>query len=114
MNTCSIECSSEVAEKIKFLKIDKLLLSEPVSLSSPSDVLDAPINPDEIKDYLMLVKVVFQAGSAAISFASALNKILKEGDEAIKIEKDGKTTSCLLYTSPSPRDLSTSRMPSSA
>ena len=26
----------------------------------------------------------------------------------------GKDTSCLLYTSPSPRDLSTSRMPSSA
>ena len=27
---------------------------------------------------------------------------------------DGKTSYCLLYTSPSPRDLSTSRMPSSA
>ena len=27
---------------------------------------------------------------------------------------DGKTNNCLLYTSPSPRDLSTSRMPSSA
>ena len=27
---------------------------------------------------------------------------------------DGRTTACLLYTSPSPRDLSTSRMPSSA
>ena len=26
----------------------------------------------------------------------------------------GKSTACLLYTSPSPRDLSTSRMPSSA
>ena len=34
---------------------------------------------------------------------------LKEGDDVVK-----KTTSCLLYTSPSPRDLSTSRMPSSA
>ena len=34
-----------------------------------------------------------------------------------KIEYDGKNTfviTCLLYTSPSPRDLSTSRMPSSA
>ena len=27
---------------------------------------------------------------------------------------DGQYTDCLLYTSPSPRDLSTSRMPSSA
>ena len=28
--------------------------------------------------------------------------------------KKGETINCLLYTSPSPRDLSTSRMPSSA
>ena len=33
--------------------------------------------------------------------------------EEIK-EKTGKNESCLLYTSPSPRDLTTSRMPSSA
>ena len=34
----------------------------------------------------------------------------------VAVEKvfDVKVTSCLLYTSPSPRDLSTSRMPSSA
>ena len=31
-------------------------------------------------------------------------------EEAVKIKESG----CLLYTSPSPRDLSTSRMPSSA
>ena len=30
------------------------------------------------------------------------------------VEKLGYTKGCLLYTSPSPRDLSTSRMPSSA
>ena len=29
-------------------------------------------------------------------------------------KKDGGSSTCLLYTSPSPRDLSTSRMPSSA
>ena len=32
----------------------------------------------------------------------------------IKEREDTKVLSCLLYTSPSPRDLSTSRMPSSA
>ena len=32
----------------------------------------------------------------------------------IKTEYFADTTGCLLYTSPSPRDLSTSRMPSSA
>ena len=32
----------------------------------------------------------------------------------VKIKDNAKILSCLLYTSPSPRDLSTSRMPSSA
>ena len=39
-------------------------------------------------------------------------KITKQ-EELIKIIKD-QVKICLLYTSPSPRDLSTSRMPSSA
>ena len=34
--------------------------------------------------------------------------------KVIAIEYDPNRNSCLLYTSPSPRDLSTSRMPSSA
>ena len=37
---------------------------------------------------------------------------LTKANDAIEIITDGYT--CLLYTSPSPRDLSTSRMPSSA
>ena len=37
---------------------------------------------------------------------------LNEGDSPIQIVH--KSCGCLLYTSPSPRDLSTSRMPSSA
>ena len=37
-------------------------------------------------------------------------KILKEDEESIKV----LLTDCLLYTSPSPRDRSLSRMPSSA
>ena len=46
-------------------------------------------------------------------------RVVTSGIEALKavwhrgaVDADGKT--CLLYTSPSPRDLSTSRMPSSA
>ena len=58
--------------------------------------------------------------------ATAMNKIFSKRDEvaAIYVDLDKKTLSlvindgsdlsCLLYTSPSPRDLSTSRMPSSA
>ena len=37
------------------------------------------------------------------------------GEDAVMAARHGaKVTCCLLYTSPSPRDLSTSRMPSSA
>ena len=38
----------------------------------------------------------------------------KELDSKTLYEKAPKLKDCLLYTSPSPRDLSTSRMPSSA
>ena len=42
-------------------------------------------------------------------------RILNQCDEACKaIEDLNSLKGCLLYTSPSPRDLSTSRMPSSA
>ena len=49
---------------------------------------------------------------------SAVEELVKTVDEKIKIEFIEPTTvdieSCLLYTSPSPRDLAVSRMPSSA
>ena len=35
-------------------------------------------------------------------------------ENATPVQRDTIPTACLLYTSPSPRDLSTSRMPSSA
>ena len=42
------------------------------------------------------------------------DKINKLRLDLIKEELEELTEACLLYTSPSPRDLSTSRMPSSA
>ena len=36
------------------------------------------------------------------------------GDVTVTLTIEGKTITCLLYTSPSPRDYRTSRMPSSA
>ena len=47
---------------------------------------------------------VISAGADGLGFAIA-NKIINSG---------GKVYFCLLYTSPSPRDLDLSRMPSSA
>ena len=51
------------------------------------------------------------------AYAKKVGVILRENKgrpESIIIMDDGVGLSCLLYTSPSPRDLSTSRMPSSA
>ena len=49
-------------------------------------------------------------------YANALDKFIElYGDENASIySAAGRSEICLLYTSPSPRDLSTSRMPSSA
>ena len=48
------------------------------------------------------------ANSSSSSINNAIRKIRDE------IKKNSEYVGCLLYTSPSPRDLSTSRMPSSA
>ena len=52
------------------------------------------------------------------NFAEAINKWFPKDDLTIYLWDDnnfsGLDITCLLYTSPSPRDLSTSRMPSSA
>ena len=50
-------------------------------------------------------------GSRIDEITSAIK--LAEAD-VVGIQEDCSSKSCLLYTSPSPRDLSTSRMPSSA
>ena len=42
------------------------------------------------------------------------DKGVQEAEKSGQIIKDLNINICLLYTSPSPRDLSTSRMPSSA
>eukprot|EP00829_Urostomides_striatus_P017611 TRINITY_DN613_c0_g1_i5.p2 TRINITY_DN613_c0_g1~~TRINITY_DN613_c0_g1_i5.p2 ORF type:complete len:113 (-),score=11.69 TRINITY_DN613_c0_g1_i5:11-349(-) len=42
------------------------------------------------------------------------SKVLINFFQSLKLTYHSLSTSCLLYTSPSPRDLSTSRMPSSA
>ena len=51
-----------------------------------------------------IVKVTVNLKNMALYFSRSL----------IPYQRSGQSTYCLLYTSPSPRDLSTSRMPSSA
>ena len=51
-------------------------------------------------------------------FVKAINVAIKDLEQVVAYLDDmivlDSDTTCLLYTSPSPRDLSTSRMPSSA
>ena len=48
------------------------------------------------------------------SVSDAEGKSLAKSEECIRADAGARSQGCLLYTSPSPRDLSTSRMPSSA
>ena len=56
--------------------------------------------------------IVFGGGQVGSSVAKILSD---DGNDITLVDYDKDVlTACLLYTSPSPRDLSTSRMPSSA
>ena len=50
----------------------------------------------------------------AVVVGRQLLRVRRDEARLIELEQAGAAGSCLLYTSPSPRDLSTSRMPSSA
>ena len=60
-------------------------------------------------------QIIFLIGdfTGMIGDPSGKNKTRPALDQS-EIKENAKTYNCLLYTSPSPRDLSTSRMPSSA
>ena len=73
------------------------------SLFTP-DVITALVDPDT-----ELALVTETGGKEVYAIGEALTKLREDG----KVLSED-VLSCLLYTSPSPRDLSTSRMPSSA
>ena len=60
----------------------------------------------------------FRSSSLYFNMGNALRNIFRPRDALVAFEKcrdiDPRDTSCLLYTSPSPRDRTRSRMPSSA
>ena len=63
----------------------------------------------------LMIFVILFARSRLVSTGDVIIEINGDQDKAIKVPAGGKLLqTCLLYTSPSPRDLSTSRMPSSA
>ena len=85
--------------------------------------LDSPADLDQTEAARRLASQdVYRAGELALAVVkptsteqlSALMKAASKHRLTVYIRGAGMSYSCLLYTSPSPRDLSTSRMPSSA
>ena len=83
------------------------------------------LTPDQIDDFVNLTLKLFKRRqwtdfSLEHQFYTSAKmlqekKVVERGGEQISFRiKTRNTGNCLLYTSPSPRDLSTSRMPSSA
>ena len=62
----------------------------------------------------LLVAFVMFARSQLVSTGEVSIEINGDPEKSIKVPAGGKLLSCLLYTSPSPRDRVRSRMPSSA
>ena len=66
-------------------------------------------------DFMRLGDVVVDLGAAPGGWLQISRKIVGESGFILGVDiNEVKPLGCLLYTSPSPRDLSTSRMPSSA
>ena len=67
----------------------------------------------ELLTYYVIVAVVF-VGAPGVFFFIVFMPALQNTKGRMVGYKDHKTYGCLLYTSPSPRDVEESRMPSSA
>ena len=89
----------KIKESLRSIIIDLYGSSESIH-----DEFEISIQDNKEKEY----------GDLASNIALVLAKPLKRNPQQIAEEIKGKFITCLLYTSPSPRDLSTSRMPSSA
>ena len=80
------------------------------------------ITVDHAEDALKSIGAAVKKMKSAVSECKSCSGIISEIETVAALfvnparflEKVGKNILCLLYTSPSPRDLSTSRMPSSA
>ena len=94
----------------KYLK--KLELSENLTLQESVGafeiLMNGKANDNEIYNFLTLLS---KKGEVSTEIAGGVSVLRNKAE---KVNVDDCIDTCLLYTSPSPRDLSTSRMPSSA
>ena len=82
---------------------------------------DLPLNKGVGRHFLkVLIALMSILAIFALSASFALSEMTQrwesglENKATVEVPAEDKFGNCLLYTSPSPRDLSTSRMPSSA
>ena len=75
------------------------------------DVVLANVPFEAVSDYLSLPPGTFRI---QVTPAGASSPVVIDADVPVSSGTSQTVAACLLYTSPSPRDLSTSRMPSSA
>ena len=104
--------SYETIKKMSNLHINKIYesLDEVESYNTKTDVFDKDTEGEEFNN---TVNSAIQKGEK-IQVGQT-----ETGDKTVTLKNEGEVSeddvdNCLLYTSPSPRDLSTSRMPSSA
>lgn len=74
----SIFSDNKIISKIQATELPDITLSSPIQALSPSDVLDAPLNPDGLQEGIEIIKVLLESSMAIFSFAAALRAILKE------------------------------------
>ena len=86
-------------------------LTEVLGLKKEAIIIENKINEDQIL-YLINKRLLAKKEKDYGEADKIRNSLKEKGVELI--DQSPELTTCLLYTSPSPRDLSTSRMPSSA
>ena len=97
--------------------IPGLASDQPISGTSETNETsyDYPRTTEEIHEIGGQIRRLSVSATVDATISSTVDDESQPGTQALTQEQvEGIIKSCLLYTSPSPRDLSTSRMPSSA
>ena len=89
-----------------------------VMMASCSDVVDIPQHDPYASNGAPVIEAIYDAQDASatpqVITGGVLNQMIKIKGKNLSHVKSISFNGCLLYTSPSPRDRTRSRMPSSA
>lgn len=91
-NLVTVISTNEVISELINIDTEGISLSEPIRVDSPADVLDAPINPNDVVNGLEIVKVVLETSTAVLAFGSILVKVLQERKAEATIKKNNSTS----------------------